>query len=72
MAHVCTDPPEPEYAFPWPKILGGERGRLGYLPHPTTWEPRHTFDSLGAAREKAQRMADVICPREQVRRDHNA
>jgi len=39
-----------------------------YNPPPTTWRPRHVFDSLAAARDAAQRMANVLCPHNQTRR----
>lgn len=42
-----------------------------WRPPPTRWAPRHRFDSLGAARAAGQRMADVLCPRGQERRDRD-
>lgn len=38
-----------------------------WRPEPTHWAPRHTFNSLDAAREAAQRMANTLCPHDQTR-----
>jgi hypothetical protein len=40
-----------------------------YTAAPKGFVRKYTFDSLGGAREAAQRMADVVCPRSQSRRD---
>lgn len=43
-----------------------------WRPGPTRWTPTVWHDSLASARQAGLRMADVLCPRDQVRRSFNA